>query len=151
MSGGQSFAKRITIPLLVIAVTVSFLGLGGFSLLSLTPNKSVSAQSPSGSASIDTPNASDSQEPSVAARAVVVLNASSVTGLASKYAKELEIQSWTIERIGNWTGQKMTKSTIYYPADQKASALELSAVLGVQIVPAKLAMSKTALTFVIAK
>ncbi len=151
MSGGQPFAKRITIPLLVIASTISILGLGGYSLLNLSPNKAVATGTPQITSTQNPVDDTNGQEPSVAARAVVVLNASSVTGLASKYAKELEIQSWTIERIGNWTGQKMTKSTIYYPADQKASALELSAVLGVRIVPAKLAMSKTALTFVISQ
>lgn len=151
MSGGQPFAKRITIPLLVIASTISILGLGGYSLLNLSPNKVLATGTPQITSTQNPVDDTNGQEPSVDVRAVAVLNASSVTGLASKYAKELEIQSWTIERIGNWTGQKMTKSTIYYPVDQKASALELSAVLGVRIVPAKLAMSKTALTFVISQ
>ena len=130
-------------------MTVSILGLGGYSLVKMSPNKSISTASPDAT---DTPTDSNSsQEPIPSIHAVVVLNGSSVSGLARKYAKELEIQSWTIEKIGNWTGKKIKQSTIYYPTDQKPAALELSAVLSARIVPAKLAMSKTALTFVIAK
>jgi hypothetical protein len=56
---------------------------------------------------------------------VVVLNSTSITGLAKRVAAKIEADGWTVTKTGNWTGAKPSRTTIYYlpGAKNKASAV----------------------------
>ncbi len=159
MSGGQTFHKKVTIPALVILTTVSALFLVGYKLWKLDPNPVADQQlvSASPSASIPVqPTAfpSESVDPNVDLSGrlpVIVLNGTETAGLAKSMSDDLHDADWVIEETGNWTGEPLLETTIFYPADGFSSAEELAIQTGGTPVEATPDLSQTALTLVIIK
>lgn len=60
---------------------------------------------------------------------VVVLNNSTVTGLASRAADDVRADGWTVREVGNLTGRTPT-TTVYYPDGRVDAARALAATLG---------------------
>lgn len=83
--------------------------------------------------------------------AVNVFNGTPTAGLARQVSGVLASRGWEISQIGNWTGEKISATTVYYPAgfDQAAEALAAETSAVTQPAPTKL--SQTTLTLVIMK
>jgi hypothetical protein len=158
MSGPQTFHQKVTIPLVVILATVGGLFLIGNSLMNIDstpaagePVAEVSATSepanpvpaPSGNATSD-PNLDENGR-----LPVIVLNGTETAGLAKSKSEELHDADWVIEETGNWSGEALLETTIFYPADGFSSAEELATQTGGTPVEATSDMSQTALTLVI--
>lgn len=63
---------------------------------------------------------------------VGVFNASGVTGLAGRVSTQAQAAGWTVAQSGNWTGNAVQASVVYYQgADAKASAEQLAKDLGI--------------------
>lgn len=60
----------------------------------------------------------------------VVLNETTVTGLAARTAAHLRSLGWTVTGIGNWRGTIPT-TTVYYPPGLLPAARRLAFDLGV--------------------
>ena len=156
MSGGQSFHRRVTLPAFVILATVSALFFGGYKLwkmdsVQVAAQPSVSS-SPAESMPTDLP--SESAEPTTAAGGrlpVIVLNGTDAPGLAKSTSDALHNADWAVEETGNWTGEPLLETTIFYPAGGLSSAEELAAQTGGTSVEATADMSQTALTLVVIK
>ena len=142
MAGHQSFSKRVLVPLAVIAFTVSGLSVMGLSLW----NMKTTSAAPS---TDQTPTTDSSPVTANGYLPVNVFNSSAVPGLARKMATTLEEQNWTVKTIGNWSGEKVKQSTVFYPSDGKDSGVALAAQLGAQLKIATSSMSQTELTYVI--
>jgi hypothetical protein len=159
MSGGQTFHKRVTIPALVIVTTVSALFLVGYRLWQLDPNsalaQSTASATPAESISAQpTAFPTESIDPNLEVSGrlpVIVLNGTETTGLAKSTSDDLHDADWVVEETGNWTGEPLLETTIYYPADGFSSAEELVTQTGGTPVEATADMSQTALTLVIIK
>jgi hypothetical protein len=159
MSGGQTFHKKVTIPALVILTTVSALFLVGYKLWKLDPNPvadqpSVSASPLPSMPEMPTAFPTESVDPNldVSGRLpVIVLNGTETAGLAKSMSDDLHDADWVVEETGNWTGEPLLETTIYYPADGFSSAEELVTQTGGTPVEATADMSQTALTLVIVK
>ena len=159
MTGRQTFHQKVTIPLVVILMTVFSLFFVGNKLWKAgsdpvaEPVIEVSATSvpinpvpgPSTDASVD-PNLDV-----IGRLPVKVFNGTETAGLAKTMSDELAIADWVVEETGNWTGKAVTETTIFYPADGLSSAEELATQTGGVLVEASAEMSKTALTLVIFK
>ena len=158
MSGPQTFHQKVTIPLVVILATVGGLFLIGTQLMNLSSNTaaeepavkvSASAEpinpvpAPSGDASVDPNLDVNGRLP------VIVLNGTDTAGLAKSTSDDLHDADWVIEETGNWTGEPLLETTIFYPADGLSSAEELATQTGGSLVEATPDMSQTALTLVI--
>lgn len=66
---------------------------------------------------------------------VTVLNATTVGGLASTAAGRLQTDGWSVSQVGNWAGQPLQSSIVLYNGEeQRATAEELAAVLGIPVV-----------------
>jgi hypothetical protein len=159
MSGGQSFHKKVTIPALVILVTVSGLFLGGYKLWKLEPGQ-VADQTLVSSSPVESTTATPTDLPSesvdpnldVTGRLpVIVLNGTEAPGLAKTTSDNLHDADWVIEETGNWTGEPLLETTIFYPAIGFSSAEELATQTGGTPVAATPSMSQTALTLVVIK
>jgi hypothetical protein len=156
MSGGQSFQRRVTLPAFVILATVSALFFGGYKLwkmdsVQVAAQPSVSS-SPTESMPTDLP--SESAEPTISAGGrlpVIVLNGTDAPGLAKSTSDALHDADWAVEETGNWTGEPLLETTIFYPAGGLSSAEELAAQTGGTSVEATADMSQTALTLVVIK
>ena len=156
MSGGQSFHRRVTLPAFVILATVSALFFGGYKLWKMD-SAQVAAQpsvssSPTESMPTDLP--SESAEPTISAGGrlpVIVLNGTDAPGLAKSTSDALHDADWAVEETGNWTGEPLLETTIFYPAGGLSSAEELAAQTGGTSVEATADMSQTALTLVVIK
>jgi hypothetical protein len=156
MSGGQSFHRRVTLPAFVILATVSALFFGGYKLwkmdsVQVADQPSVSS-SPTESMPTDLP--SESAEPTMVAGGrlpVIVLNGTDAPGLAKSTSDALHNADWAVEETGNWTGEPLLETTIFYPAGGLSSAEELAAQTGGTSVEATADMSQTALTLVVIK
>ena len=156
MSGGQSFQRRVTLPAFVILATVSALFFGGYKLwkmdsVQVAAQPSVSS-SPTESMPTDLP--SESAEPPISAGGrlpVIVLNGTDAPGLAKSTSDALHDADWAVEETGNWTGEPLLETTIFYPAGGLSSAEELAAQTGGTSVEATADMSQTALTLVVIK
>lgn len=158
MSGPQTFHQKVTIPLAVILATVGGLFLVGTQLMNIDSNAaaeepvvevSISAEpinpvpAPSGDASVDPNLDVNGRLP------VIVLNGTDTAGLAKSMSDDLHDADWVIEETGNWSGEPLLETTIYYPADGLSSAEELATQTGGTLVGATPEMSQTALTLVI--
>ena len=158
MSGPQTFHQKVTIPLVVILATVGGLFLIGTQLMNLSSNTaaeepavkvSASAEpinpvpAPSGDASVDPNLDVNGRLP------VIVLNGTDTAGLAKSMSDDLHDADWVIDETGNWTGEPLLETTIFYPADSLSSAEELATQTGGTLVEATPEMSQTALTLVI--
>ena len=60
---------------------------------------------------------------------VVVLNQTSVTGLAAATAADLRRLGWTVTGVGNWRGD-IAQTTVYYPPGRYAQAQQLAHDVG---------------------
>jgi hypothetical protein len=158
MSGPQTFNQRVTIPLVVILATVGGLFLVGSQLMGInsTPvadeavvetsapaEPTNPAPAPSGDTSVD-PNLDFSGR-----LPVIVLNGTETAGLAKSMSDDLHDADWVVEETGNWSGEPLLETTIFYPADGFSSAEELAIQTGGTPVEATPDMSQTALTLVI--
>jgi len=141
MTGRPNFMDRVVKPLFVMVGTVVVLVSVGYGLFSLKPSSSHSA----------TPHATVTKNGIAVMPEVIVLNASSTAGLARKRAEELKLQNWTISTIGNWSGPKLTMSTVYYPQGNLAAAKKLAKTFGGVVAHADSTMSTNSLTYVIIK
>jgi hypothetical protein len=159
MSGGQTFHQRITIPVVVILTTVSVLFLVGYKLWKLDPNPVAAEPTVSASAEPSMP-VMPSVLPSGSADAnvdvngripVIVLNGTETPGLAKSMSDELHDADWVVDETGNWTGEALLETTIFYPPNELSSAEELATQTGGTLVEATAQMSQTALTLVIIK
>jgi hypothetical protein len=56
---------------------------------------------------------------------------------------------WVIEELGNWSGEPLLETTIFYPPEGFSSAEELATQTGGTPAEATSDMSQTALTMVI--
>ena len=139
MSGRQSFSQRVLIPLAVIVATVLGLAFVGLKLMNLKP----SAGSP-------VVIATESGKP-VETLSVLVLNGTSKSGLARTTADEIAKKGWVIRTVGNYTGPKLKKTTVFYPAEYKDIAEHLAGDAGAEISPAQATMPTRALTLVVVK
>jgi hypothetical protein len=157
MSGGQTFHKRVTIPALVIVTTVSALFLAGYRLWQLDPNpalaQSTASATPAESISAQpTAFPTESIDPNLEVSGrlpVIVLNGTETAGLAKLTSDDLHDADWVVEETGNWTGDPLFETTIFYPTDGFGSAEELALQTGGTPVEATADMSQTALTLVI--
>ena len=122
-------------------MTVSALGAGGYSLLFMKVDSRTS--------SINDPKPSATETGSNAQLAVNVFNATKTSGLARQRADFLTNRNWTIKTIGNWSGPKVSRSTIFYPEGGRASAMALSAVVVAQVLRAPTQLAADSLTYVI--
>ena len=159
MTGKQTFHQKVTIPLVVILTTVFSLFFVGNKLwksgsnpvaepvieVSATPQSINPVPGPSSDASVDPNLDVNGRLP------VLVFNGTETAGLAKSMSDELAIADWVVEKTGNWAGEPVTETTIFYPADGLSSAEELSTQTGGILVEASSEMSKTALTLVIFK
>ncbi len=97
------------------------------------------AEEPTDAAPAPTPSASATEEPPAPepdlGTPVVVLNSTSVAGLASEAAEELTDAGWTAVRSGNFPGGTLPGSTVRYAAvDLEASARAVADALGIATV-----------------
>jgi len=144
MSGSQSFSKRVVIPLLVIVVTVSGLGIVGIKLMGLHSKPVASAPVPSSSTTQPAPSVAPASD-----LAVVVLNGTQTPGLARTTADTLAHEGWVIESVGNWTGIAVAASTVYYPTGFESQAQKLADQQKAAIAPALATMNQASLTFIV--
>ncbi len=158
MSGPQTFNQKVTIPLVVILTTVGGLFLVGTQLMDLnsTPVAEEPTTQVTTSAEPSTPEVAPSEDSSIdpnvdfAGRLpVIVLNGTETAGLAKSTSDDLHDADWVIDETGNWTGEPLLETTIFYPLDGLSSAEELAAQTGGTLVEATPDMSQTALTLVV--
>ena len=160
MSGPQTFHQKVTIPLAVIISTVVGLFLIGSMLMNL--NSSPVAEEPAANVTTSAEPTNPVVDPSADASAdpgldlngrlpVIVLNGTETAGLAKSMSDELHDADWVIEETGNWDGEPLLETTIFYPVDGFSSAEELAIQTGGTPVEATAEMSQTALTMVIIK
>lgn len=157
MSGGQTFHKKVTIPAVVILATVSALFLGGYKLWKQDPNPVASDPTISATPLESVPattsaSPSASSDPSLDINGrlpVIVLNGTETPGLAKSFGEDLHDADWVIDETGNWTGEPLLETTIFYPTDGFSSAEELAIQTGGTPVEATPELSQTALTLVV--
>ena len=158
MSGPQTFHQKVTIPLVVILATVGGLFLIGSQLMNL--NSSPAAEEPAVKVSasaepinpVPAPSGDATVDPNLDVNGrlpVIVLNGTDTAGLAKSTSDDLHDADWVIESTGNWEGEPLLETTIFYPADGLSSAEELATQTGGALVEATPDMSQTALTLVI--
>jgi hypothetical protein len=158
MSGPQTFHEKVTIPLAVILATVGGLFLIGSRLMNIDTNPVADEPAVEVSAAAEpsmpvvAPSSDASVDPNLDVNGripVIVLNGTETAGLAKSMSDDLHDADWVIEETGNWTGQPLLETTIFYPADGFSSAEELATQTGGAPVEATPDMSQTALTLVI--
>jgi cytoskeletal protein RodZ len=98
------------------------------------------SESPSAESTPEEEPTPEGTEPAVAVdrtQPVAVLNATTVSGLASTAAGRLQAEGWNVTQIGNWSGQQLQGSIVLYngeeqrpTADALAGALGIGAVQG---------------------
>lgn len=107
---------------------------------SATPNATVS-ESPSASPE----PTEDGTEPAAdvdRTQPVNVLNATTVSGLANTAAGRLQVDGWTVAEIGNWAGEPLPGSIVFFNGEeQRANAEALAALLGIPTVQGGSALS----------
>jgi LytR cell envelope-related transcriptional attenuator len=143
-------------PVLVVAVAVFAVGVGIYGWLTAadapqalppvipavstptptptpTPSDTVTpSPTPTPSASKTpkpTPTPSKTTTPVSRTTPVVVLNQTSITGLAATTGAMLERKGWQVVGVGNWRGD-VSETTIYYPVGRQAQAEQLAKDLG---------------------
>ncbi len=111
---------------------------------SARPTTAPAGPQPSSSAS-----SSPSQPPAAPVTRVVVLNASGRAGAANKVASTLVAAGWRVDRTAIWSSRPPA-TTVYYPPGQRAAAVRVAAVLGVErINPRYRALPRSVLVVVI--
>jgi len=142
MSFGQSFTKRVIVPLFVMLLTVAFLTVAGLSLFKLHSTGALAQSSNSAPSSSAQP---------IARPAVDVFNGTSTPGLARQVSSVLATRGWQIQQVGNWSGKPLAESTVYYPAGQIDSAKALADETSSAIQPTITSLNQSTLTLVIMK
>jgi len=142
MSAGQSFTKRVTLPLFVMLLTVGLLTFTGLSMARLRPSN---AGTP---ATDSAPQAST--KPTVRP-AVDVFNGTVTSGLARQVSGVLATRGWQIEKVGNWSGKQLSQSTVYYPVGGIDAAQVLARETSAVIAPTLPNLNQSTLTLVILK
>lgn len=82
----------------------------------------------------ENPTAEETESDAVVDREqpVAVLNATTVGGLASTAAGRLQGDGWNVTQIGNWSGQQLQGSIVFYDGEeQRATAEALAGTLGI--------------------
>ncbi|MEI6108608.1 MAG: LytR C-terminal domain-containing protein [Actinomycetes bacterium] len=155
MSGGQTFNQRVTIPVIVIVVTVVGLFLIGYKLWKYNPTAApITGSSAAPSWSPSAPSGTVSAAPTADAAGrlpVFVYNGTTTPGLAKKVSEGLNNKNWVIKGLDNWSGQPLTKNTIFYPDGGKSSAEELAKQVGAVVLPTTPDMLQDALSLVVFK
>ena len=158
MSGPQTFNQRVTIPLVVILATVGGLFLIGSRLMEIDTTTAADQPVAVGSATaeptnpVPAPSGDAAADPNLDVNGrlpVIVLNGTETAGLAKSMSDDLHDADWVIDETGNWEGQPLLETTIFYPADGFSSAEELAIQTGGTPVEATPDMSQAALTLVI--
>lgn len=154
---GSQLKQRVLIPLVVIAAVVFGLAYLGKFLLGVSGASDSSAPSPSASSvtitESPTPTPTATQAPTVARLPVVVLNGTTKAGYAKQIGEALTAENWIIKSVGNWDGDKIETSLVFYPAGYEEAAKLLAAspsVMGLAV-PAEGTIDQTVLTVVLAK
>ncbi|WP_028280270.1 LytR C-terminal domain-containing protein [Arthrobacter sp. H5] len=100
---------------------------------------------PSASPSATPEPTGEGTEPAAAvdrAQPVTVLNGTTVSGLATTAAGRLQVDGWTVAEIGNWAGEPLLGSIVFYNGEeQRANAEALAALLGIPTVQGGSALS----------
>lgn len=79
-----------------------------------------------------TPEATETAAAVDRAQPVAVLNATTVSGLASTAAGRLQADGWSVSQVGNWSGQQLQGSIVLYNGeDQRPTAEALAGALGI--------------------
>ena len=82
---------------------------------------------------------------------VDVLNDSRITGLAARAAAQLRAGGWSVATVGNFTGDDVPATTVFYPEGDEAAGRQLASALGVtRVVAAPAALSSSHLTVALA-
>jgi hypothetical protein len=147
LTGGPAVSNGTVTAPSVTASTVPTTSASG----RIAPSDGVSGTAPAVSdgattTSSTTPSTapSTSASPSTIARPidrsvpVVVLNATSRTGLAGKVAAQLRAKGWTVTSVGNWSKGGITKTTVYLNGHLNAQATirkDLPAAKGPVLMP----------------
>lgn len=96
------------------------------------------SESPSAEPTPEEEPTPEATEPAVVvdrAQPVAVLNATTVSGLASTAAGRLQTDGWNVSQIGNWTGQQLQGSIVLYNGEeQRPTAEALAGALGIAAV-----------------
>ena len=121
-------------------LTVGLLVGGGLTLAKLRPTATAS------NSTQPTPSANPTARP-----AVNVFNGTPTAGLARQVSGVLASRGWEISQIGNWTGEKIGATTVYFPEGFDLAADALAAETSAVIEPAPAQLSQTTLTLVIMK
>ena len=149
MPGRPGFQQRVLIPLAVIAGTVVGLAGVGWKLAGIAPR---TAAQPSDSAE-PTPAVTGAATPSATAApdqlSVQVLNGTSTAGLARRTADTINAQGWVIAAVSNWSGQKVTQTTVFYPEGYEEQAASLAGLVDGQTKPADTLLPQNLLTLVV--
>lgn len=158
MSGPQTFNQRVTIPLFVILATVTGLFFIGSQLMNIDTNPVADqavaeASAPAATTNpVPAPSSDASIDPNLDVNGrlpVIVLNGTETAGLAKAMSDDLHDADWVVEETGNWDGQPLLETTIFYPPEGFSSAEELAIQTGGTPVEATADLSQTALTIVI--
>lgn len=79
-----------------------------------------------------TPEATETAAAVDRAQPVAVLNATTVSGLASTAAGRLQADGWSVTQVGNWSGQQLQGSIVLYNGEeQRPTAEALAGALGI--------------------
>jgi hypothetical protein len=127
---------------------------------SLSPTRSSSPSPTATRSASPTPTPSKTAKPTTTPKPttapklpVAVRNGTTIRGLAAAFAVQVRGAGWTVTSIGNWTGARVSITTIYYPAGKKSSAQRLAQELsGSQVIaPAPAGSSSANLTVVVVR
>ncbi len=119
-----------------------------------SPSKSKKpSKSPEGTKSAkptSSPKPSKTKTPTVTRETpVVVLNQTSITGLAARTGASLKAKGWTIAGVGNWRGN-VVSTTVYYAPGHSSEAKLLARDLGVnRVLPRVSGMRADRLTVIL--
>ena len=115
-----------------------------------TAASSATPGAPATSAATAEPSESASPGPA-AVPAVDVLNDSRVTGLAAQAAAQLRAAGWTVATVGNFAGDDVPATTVFFPEGDETVARQLATALGVtRVIAAPEGLSSSNLTVALA-
>ena len=122
------------------------------SVLSPTPLPTPSPSPRAERSPTPSPTPTPTPTPAVAKVPVVVLNQTTVTGLAAKFQEELEAGGWTVSGIDDFRGN-VPATTVYFPPGLRAAAKALMAQFPQvgRIRPAFPGISTSQLTVILSK
>lgn len=149
MPGRVGFTERVAIPLAVIVATVLFLGGVGWKLAGIKPRAVAVPAISEGPVASPTTAVSASASPAADQLSVQVFNGTSTAGLARRTADTINAQGWVIASVSNWNGQKLTKTTVFYPEGYRDQAARLAELVSGKAEPADTLLPQNVLTLVV--